>query len=55
MNHEIRMPLSGLVGMSEILLDTSMTEEQQLYISTIKHSAEALLGVINDELDYSKI
>jgi signal transduction histidine kinase len=55
MNHEIRMPLSGLVGMSEILLDTSMTEEQQLYVSKIKHFAEALLGVVDDELDYSKI
>ena len=49
------MPLSGVVGKSELLLDTSMMEEQKLYFSTVKHSAEALLGIVNDALDYSRI
>ena len=55
MSPEIRTPLSGVVGMSELLLDTSMMEEQQLYVGTMKHFAEALLGVVDDELNYSKI
>ena len=49
------MPLSGVVGKSELLLDTSMMEEQKLYFSTVKHSVEALLGIVNDALDYSRI
>ena len=49
------MPLSGVVGKSELLLDTSMMEEQKLYFSTVKHSTEALLGIVNDALDYSRI
>lgn len=48
------MPLSGLVGMAELLMDTSMTEARQLYVSAIKHSAEALLGVVDHGLDYFK-
>jgi signal transduction histidine kinase/DNA-binding response OmpR family regulator len=55
MSHEIRTPMNGVVGMSELLSDTSLSEEQQLFVNTIKNSAEALLVIINDVLDYSKI
>ncbi|MEP0209932.1 MAG: response regulator [Paracoccaceae bacterium] len=55
MSHEIRTPMNGVVGMAEILADSGITEEQQLYVDTIKNSGEALLVIINDVLDYSKI
>ncbi|MEP5631405.1 MAG: response regulator [Tateyamaria sp.] len=55
MSHEIRTPMNGVVGMSELLGDTGLSEEQQLYVDTIKNSGEALLVIINDVLDYSKI
>ena len=55
MSHEIRTPMNGVVGMAELLGDTGLTEEQQLYVDTIKNSGEALLVIINDVLDYSKI
>ncbi|QIE46062.1 response regulator [Pseudohalocynthiibacter aestuariivivens] len=55
MSHEIRTPMNGVVGMAELLQDTRLTDEQLLYANTIKNSGEALLVIINDVLDYSKI
>ena len=55
MSHEIRTPMNGVIGMSALLSNTKLTAEQQEYAQTIKSCGDALLRVINDVLDFSKI
>ncbi len=55
MSHEIRTPINGVIGMTDLLLDTAQTQQQRQWTETIRNSSESLLRIINDILDLSKI
>ncbi len=55
MSHEVRTPMNGILGMTELILDTDLSPEQRENLHIVRTSAEALLTVINDVLDFSKI
>jgi signal transduction histidine kinase len=54
-SHELRTPMNGVIGMTDLLMDTAPSEEQQSYVETIRQCGEALLNLINEILEYGKI
>ena len=55
MSHEVRTPMTGVVGMTELALATDLTPQQREYLEMVRQSANSLLSILNDILDFSKI